>query len=201
MPRPVRPTTVDTRARILEVALELVSERGFAGTSIRDLAERLDLTVAAIYYHFKSKDDLLDALVEPLIAGLSDLSDRAASGELGQIDLLRELLTVLSGEGAKVIGVLHGDPSATLRLKARCEPDQIFAGIVRGIAGSDDRTALLRATCAVGAIQTAVIATSQSHPGPSGAWVGFDDEDRAVVIKAAAAALHSAPSWQQGSSG
>jgi hypothetical protein len=133
-------------------------------------------------------------------AGYSD-AQILEMAQSGQIDLLRELLTVLSGEGAKVIGVLHGDPSATLRLKARCEPDQIFAGIVRGIAGSDDRTALLRATCAVGAIQTAVIATSQSHPGPSGAWVGFDDEDRAVVIKAAAAALHSAPSWQQGSSG
>jgi AcrR family transcriptional regulator len=198
MPRPVRPTTVDTRARILEVALELVSERGFAGTSIRGLAERLDLTVAAIYYYFRSKDDLLDALVEPLIAGLTDLSAKAVSGELGQIDLLRELLTVLSGDGAKVMGVLHGDPSATLRLKARFEPDQIFAGIVRGIAGSDDRTALLGATCAVGAIQGAVIASSHSHPGPSGAWVGFDDEDRAVVIKAAVAALVSASPSQQG---
>jgi AcrR family transcriptional regulator len=199
MPRPVRSTTVDTRARILAVALELVSECGFAGTSIRDLAERLDLTVAAIYYYFSSKDDLLDALVEPLIAGLTDLSAKAASGELGQIDLLREFLTVLSGEGAKVIGVLHGDPSATLRLKARFEPDQIFAGIVRGIAGSDDRTALLRATCAVGAIQGAVIATSHSHPGPCGPWLGFDDEDRAVVIKAAVAALLSAAPSQPGS--
>jgi AcrR family transcriptional regulator len=194
MPRPVRHATVDTRARILVVALELVSERGFAGTSIRDLAERLDLTVAAIYYHFKSKDDLLDALVEPLIAGLTELSARAVSGELGQVDVLRELLTVLSGEGAKVMGVLHGDPSATLRLKARCEPDQIFAGIVRGIAGSDDRSALLRATCAVGAIQAAVIATSHSHPGPSGAWLGFHDADRDIVIQAAVAALRSAPS-------
>jgi AcrR family transcriptional regulator len=199
MPRPVRSTTVDTRARILAVALELVSERGFAGTSIRDLAERLGLTVAAIYYYFSSKDDLLDALVEPLIAGLTDLSAKAASGELGQIDLLRELLTVLSGEGAKAVGVLHGDPSATLRLKARFEPDQIFAGIVRGIAGSDDRTALLRATCAVGAIQGAVIATSHSHPGPCGAWLGFDDQDRAVVIKAAVAALLGAAPSQHGS--
>jgi len=199
MSRPARTTAVDTRARILAVALELVSERGFAGTSIRDLAERLALTVAAIYYYFSSKDDLLDALVEPLIAGLTDLSAKAASGELGQIVLLREFLTVLSGEGAKVIGVLHGDPSATLRLKARFEPDQIFAGIVRGIAGSDDRTALLRATCAVGAIQGAVIATSHSHPGPCGPWLGFDDEDRAVVIKAAVAALLSAAPSQPGS--
>ncbi len=194
MPRPARSTAVDTRARILAVALELVSERGFAGTSIRDIAERLDLTAAAIYYHFASKDALLDVLVEPLIDGLIELSAKADSGELAEIDVLRELLTVLSGEGAKVMGVLRGDPSATLRLKARLEPERMFAGIVRGLARSDDRVALLRATCAVGAIQGAVFATSHSHPGPRGSWPGFDDEDRAVVINAALAALLSAPS-------
>ena len=191
MPRPARTTAVDTRARILAVALDLVSERGFAGTSIRDLAERLDLTTAAMYYHFSSKDALLDALMEPLIDGLTDLSAKAGSGELGEIDVLTELLTVLSGEGAKVMGVLHGDPSAALRLKASCEPDRMFAGIVHGLARSDDRLALLRATCAVGAIQGAVFATSHSHPGPRGSWPGFDDEDRNVVVNAALAALHS----------
>jgi AcrR family transcriptional regulator len=193
MSRPARTTAMDTRARILSVALELVSERGFAGTSIRDLAERLDLTTAAMYYHFLSKDALLDALMEPLIDGLTNLSAKASSGELGEIDVLRELLTVLSGEGAKVMGVLHGDPSAALRLKASCEPDTMFAGIVRGLARSDDRLALLRATCAVGAIQGAVFATSHGHPGPRGSWPGFDDMDGAVVIDAALAALHSTP--------
>src|SRR5450432_1298224 len=111
MPRPAGTTAGDTRARILAVALELVSERGFAGTSMRDLAERLDLTTAAMYYHFSSKDELLDALVEPLVDGLVGLSARASSGELDQLEVLTELLTVLSGEGAKVMGVLHGDPS------------------------------------------------------------------------------------------
>jgi Transcriptional regulator len=193
MPRPAGTTAEDTRARILAVALELVSERGFAGTSIRDLAERLDLTVAAMYYHFSSKDALLDALVEPLIDRLTELSAQASSGELGEVDVLRELVTLLSGEGAKVIGVLHGDPSATLRLKARCEPERMFAGIVRGLARSDDRVALLRAKCAVGAVQGAVFAAAHSHPGPRGSWPGFDDEDRTVVVNAALAALHSKP--------
>jgi len=193
MPRPARTTAADTRARILAVALELVSERGFAGTSIRDLAERLDLTTAAMYYHFSSKDALLDALVKPLIDALTDLSARAGSGELGEVDVLKELVTVLSGEGAKVMGVLNGDPSATLRLKARCEPDRMFAGIVRGLARSDDRLALLRATCAVGAVQGAVFATSHVHPGRRGSWPGFDEKDRSVVVNAALAALHSKP--------
>jgi AcrR family transcriptional regulator len=193
MPRPAGATAEDTRARILAVALELVSERGFSGTSIRDLAEHLDLTTAAMYYHFSSKDALLDALVEPLIDGLTALSAKAASDDLDEVDVLTELVTVLSGEGAKVMGVLHGDPSATRRLKARCEPDRMFAGIVRGLARSDERVALLRATCAVGAVQGAVFAAAHSHSGPRGSWPGFDDEDRIVVVNAALAALHSKP--------
>jgi AcrR family transcriptional regulator len=201
MPRPVGTTAEDTRARILAVALELVSERGFAGTSIRDLAERLDLTAAAMYYHFSSKDALLDALVEPLIDGLTDLSAKVTTGEIDEVDVLRELVTVLSGEGAKVMGVLHGDPSATLRLKARCEPDRMFAGILRGLARSDDRVALLRAQCAVGAIQGAVFAAAHSHPGRRGSWPGFDEQDSSVVVDAALAALHSKPPRPAGAAG
>jgi AcrR family transcriptional regulator len=193
MPRPAGTTAEDTRARILAVALELVSERGFAGTSIRELAERLDLTTAAMYYHFSSKDDLLDALVAPLVDGLVELSAEARSGELAAVEILKELVTLMSGEGAKAMGVLHGDPSATLRLKARCGPDQMFADIVRGLAGSDHPEALLRATCAVGAVQGAVFAASHDHPGPRGSWAGFDDEERAVVVDAALAALRSEP--------
>jgi AcrR family transcriptional regulator len=193
MPRPAGTTAQDTRARFLEVALELVSERGFAGTSIRDLAERLDLTTAAMYYHFPSKDALLDALVAPLVDGITALAARARSGRILDVDILTELVTLMSGEGAKVMGVLSGDPSATRRLKARYEPGQMFKDIVRGLAGSDGQLALLRATCAVGAVQGAVFSAAHSHPGPRGAWPGFDDAERAVVVSAALAALRSTP--------
>jgi AcrR family transcriptional regulator len=100
MARPPGSTAEDTRARILAVALELVSEQGFAGASIRDLAERLDLTTAAMYYHFASKDALLDALVAPLVDGLTELSRQALAGELDEAEILTRLLDVLSGEGA-----------------------------------------------------------------------------------------------------
>jgi len=53
---------VSTRTRILDVALDLFVEKGFDGTSLREIAERLGLTKAAIYYHFASKDDILMAL-------------------------------------------------------------------------------------------------------------------------------------------
>ena len=54
----------DTRARIQQVALELFAEQGYDKTSLREIAERLDVTKAALYYHFKSKEDIVRSLVE-----------------------------------------------------------------------------------------------------------------------------------------
>ena len=53
-----------TRKQILDASLRLFSERGFARTTVRDIARQAGITDAAIYYHFESKRDLLDALVE-----------------------------------------------------------------------------------------------------------------------------------------
>jgi AcrR family transcriptional regulator len=56
------PAPKDTRERILDVALDLFTEQGYDGTSLREIAEQLGVTKAALYYHFESKDDILMAL-------------------------------------------------------------------------------------------------------------------------------------------
>jgi len=48
-----------TRERILDIALELFTEQGYEKTSLRQIAERLGFSKAAIYYHFASKEDIL----------------------------------------------------------------------------------------------------------------------------------------------
>ncbi|MBI5288086.1 MAG: TetR family transcriptional regulator [Chloroflexi bacterium] len=53
-----------TRQQILDASLRLFSDRGFARTSVRDIAQAAGITDAAIYYHFDSKRDLFEALVE-----------------------------------------------------------------------------------------------------------------------------------------
>jgi AcrR family transcriptional regulator len=53
---------LNTRERILDVALDLFIAQGFDGTSLREIAQRLGFTKAALYYHFTSKDDILMAL-------------------------------------------------------------------------------------------------------------------------------------------
>ncbi len=52
----------DTRERILDIALDLFTSQGYEKTSLREIAERLGYSKAAIYYHFASKEDILMAL-------------------------------------------------------------------------------------------------------------------------------------------
>ncbi|MFY1690933.1 TetR family transcriptional regulator [Plantactinospora sp. WMMB782] len=68
----------DTRSRILRTALDLFGAQGYQRTSLRQIAERLDLTKAGILYHFPSKEHLLVALAEPLVSDLEAALDRAA---------------------------------------------------------------------------------------------------------------------------
>lgn len=67
--------TGDTRERIKDVALELFTEQGYEQTSLREIAERLGVTKAALYYHFKSKEEIVHAFVEDRVAVLAELVD------------------------------------------------------------------------------------------------------------------------------
>jgi AcrR family transcriptional regulator len=67
----------DTRTRIQRIALELFTEHGYEATSLREIAERLGVTKAALYYHFKTKDEIIDSLVDQRIARIGELIDWA----------------------------------------------------------------------------------------------------------------------------
>ncbi|MFF2849858.1 TetR/AcrR family transcriptional regulator [Streptomyces sp. NPDC058001] len=63
----------NTRQRIQDVALELFSEQGYEKTSLREIAEQLQVTKAALYYHFKTKEDILLSLFEDLTRPIDEL--------------------------------------------------------------------------------------------------------------------------------
>jgi AcrR family transcriptional regulator len=71
----------DTRETIRAVALELFSNKGFEQTSLREIAERVGLTKASLYYHYSSKQSLLLAVVEPVITGWRAIVDDTATLE------------------------------------------------------------------------------------------------------------------------
>ena len=58
----------DTKERILVAALEMFSQKGYAGTNIRELSESLGLVKSAMYRHFESKDAIWNTLLDELIA-------------------------------------------------------------------------------------------------------------------------------------
>jgi len=56
----------DTKQRILQEALKLFSQSGYKGTSMNDIASQLNVTKAALYKHYKSKQEILDSIVETM---------------------------------------------------------------------------------------------------------------------------------------
>ena len=81
-----------TRDRIKAVALELFTEQGYEKTSLREIAERLNVTKAALYYHFKSKDDIVASFVEDRLEQMDALNAWAAT-QPATLATRRELIT------------------------------------------------------------------------------------------------------------
>jgi AcrR family transcriptional regulator len=66
-----------TRRRLLDAAMKLFGQYSFAGTSLQMIADELDLTKAAIYYHFRTREQLLIALMEPILSEIGAVVETA----------------------------------------------------------------------------------------------------------------------------
>jgi AcrR family transcriptional regulator len=125
---------VDTRTRLLSTALRLFTEHGVEGTSLQMIADALGVTKAAVYYHFKTKDEITEAVAEPAVAELGALLDEASqlrrhSARVdhvldGLVDLIvrhRVLVAVFCSDPGIARAVersLHGDANIMARLPA-----------------------------------------------------------------------------------
>jgi AcrR family transcriptional regulator len=89
----------DTRRQILDASLQLFSEHGFARTSVRAIARYVGITNAAIYYHFASKQELLEALLEEkgIVPALQELEQAAAELEprYALLGMAREAMSLM----------------------------------------------------------------------------------------------------------
>ena len=56
----------DTKSRLLESALEMFSQNGYAGTNIRELSASLGLGKSSLYRHFESKDEIWNAMIDEM---------------------------------------------------------------------------------------------------------------------------------------
>ncbi len=88
MARSTKEEALETRARILDAAENVFYERGVSHTSLADVAKAADVTRGAIYWHFKNKSDLFDAMCErvslPMEAMMEENADQRVTDPLGQ---------------------------------------------------------------------------------------------------------------------
>lgn len=84
--------SIDKKEHIMDVAVALFAEKGFEGTSIRDLAHQADVNIAMINYYFGSKEKLFVALLEAKARFMRDridaLQNDASLSEIEKIDLI-----------------------------------------------------------------------------------------------------------------
>ncbi|HUJ74918.1 MAG TPA: helix-turn-helix domain-containing protein [bacterium] len=89
----------DMKDQILQVALELFTRQGYDKTSLREIADRLDVTKAALYYHYVSKEEILRALLEGIPRAFDELIEWAESqprSAESRKEILRRLASLTS---------------------------------------------------------------------------------------------------------
>ena len=82
---------IDTRTKIQRVGLRLFTEHGYEATSLREIAEELGVTKAALYYHFRSKDEIIKSLIDDRLARVDELIAWAQTQPRG-LEMRREVL-------------------------------------------------------------------------------------------------------------
>jgi len=125
-----------TKDRILDAAERLFAEHGFAQTSLRDITAEAGVNLAAVNYHFQSKDHLIAAVFDrrigPLnqerLAMLDRLEKEANGGPLAVEDLLRTIME----PALRMVSTPEGAFAAQLIARAHTEPGDVFEHLFTG---------------------------------------------------------------------
>jgi AcrR family transcriptional regulator len=120
--------SLDTRSRLLQLALKLFAEQGYEKTSLREIAEQLGVTKAALYYYFKSKEDIVRSLVEDYVAEMDALIAWAKTQPRSpdtRAEIVRRYLHIMA-TGAEVFRMLHQNQAAVSGLANAKERGELF---------------------------------------------------------------------------
>lgn len=90
------------RRRIIEAACKLFYERGFVGSTIDAIADELNVTKPFVYQYFKSKHEILAAVVEREIKRVIDLLDEVNASDLEPAERLRRFIAAWVEENIEV---------------------------------------------------------------------------------------------------
>ena len=184
MPRGSR---VGTRQEILATALELFLSQGYEATSLREIAERLEITKAALYYHFPAKEQLIVELTRQLLNDLADLlakarAERSRDRDTCRVELLDAYLGLLI-EHHQVIDLLARNPATQNHPDVGLRARNLIEALTSELAGPDSTTQdKLRVACSMGAISAVITLPTKDV-----------EAARDVILGAALAALDAGP--------
>ncbi len=139
----------ERRNEILDVAERLFGTKGFDGTSTTDMLNEIGIARGTLYYHFKSKEDILDAMIErmtgSLVAKASEIVENKDVPVLQRLTLMMAL-NVNNDLGHEIMEQIHKPQNALMhqkmqeRLLAGVNPivtSLIEEGIAQGICQTD----------------------------------------------------------------
>ncbi len=102
----------ETREEIITAADQLFYERGFEHTSFADIAEVVNISRGNFYYHFKTKDEILDAVITRRLADRQLMLDLWESGAMSPRDRIVSFIRILVVNKDKI--KKYGCPIGTL---------------------------------------------------------------------------------------
>jgi len=188
---------VDTRARIVESAAQLLRERGPAAVTTRGVAEAAGVQAPAIYRLFGDKDGLLEAVAEHVMAGYvaakADVLDAATAGDLDPLEDLWSGWQAQIGFGLAnpALFRLLSDPERVQQSVAAARGRQILEARVHRLAAtgrlkvSEHRAVSLIQAAGIGTIQT-LLATPPDDRDPGLADAMLDAVLRQILTDASA---------------
>jgi AcrR family transcriptional regulator len=152
MARPQAPRG-EGRARVIAAAQELFAERGISGTSLQNIADHMGVQKAAVYYQFKTKEDIVLAVLEPAhdaLQAVVDASGRESSSE-GAADTAIMGLVDLIVDQREAMATLYGDPEAQRLINEHPTFKLLIGRLGELILGPDPSPARRVATTVFGA--------------------------------------------------
>jgi len=113
------------RERVLGAALELFGEHGVSGTSLQMIADRIGVTKAAVYHQFKTKEEIVEGVLEPAMETLRESLDDAERQETPEAarDVMLTAIVHLAVGHRHLAAILHSDPVATQMITRQTDND------------------------------------------------------------------------------
>ena len=140
-------------------------DRGFAETSMRDIAAKLDVTTAALYYHFENKDDLLMAAVSPALDDIELLlakNKRTPRTKAGQRAFLSEY-TELMIRHQKEMRLINRDPAVAAHPAIGPRLERMERAISTRLSSRKGARSRALSIAAVGAVLLPILTLDQSE--------------------------------------